>query len=162
MLAGTLLCHAGMREDKFVTFFPSYGAEMRGGTANCQVIISDNPIGSPVVNNPEILLSFNKPSYDKFSLKVKKEGIILVNADLFKPQKKTAVEILEIPANKLAEKCGSILALNVVMLGALISKKRIIELKSIIASIPEIFHGKKKHLRELNKNAVEAGFRYKL
>lgn len=160
MLAGTLLCHAGMREGKFVTFFPSYGAEIRGGTANCQVIISDNPVGSPVVNNPDILISFNKLSYNKFSSRVKKGGSILANTSLYKPEEQDDIEILGVPANNLAEKCGSILALNMVMLGALVSKKRILKLKSILNSIPEILTEKKKKLWEINRKAAEAGFSY--
>lgn len=158
MLAGTLLCHAGMREGKFVTFFPSYGAEMRGGTANCQVIISDNPIGSPMVSKPDILISFNKPSYDKFSSRVKKGGAILANTSLYTPAGRAGVEILEVPANNLAEKCGSALALNMVMLGAFVSKKSILEIESILSSIPEILTEKKKKLWEVNSKAARAGF----
>src|SRR3989339_2052550 len=88
MLAGTLICYAGMKENKFVTFFPSYGAEMRGGTANCQVIVSDEPIGAPIVYFPDILISFNKSSYDKFSPRIGEEGLVFVNSSLYKPSLK--------------------------------------------------------------------------
>ncbi|MFC2061764.1 2-oxoacid:acceptor oxidoreductase family protein [Elusimicrobiota bacterium] len=159
MLSGTLLCHAGMLENKFVTFFPSYGAEMRGGTANCQVIISDQTIGAPVVKNPDILVSFNKPSFSKFSSKVKSGGLILANSSLYQPEKISSIEIAEIPANDLAEQCGSVLVLNLVMLGALASKTGILKLESITQSVPEVL-SKKKNLWEINKKALEAGFDY--
>lgn len=160
MLAGTLLCHAGMRENKFVTFFPSYGAEIRGGTANCQVIISENPVGSPVVYNPDILISFNELSYKKFSVKVKKGGSIFVNTSLYTPELKNGLETIQIPASELAEKCGSSLVLNIIMVGALIAKNKIVELTSLIDSIPDVLTEKKKKLWELNKKAARVGFNY--
>lgn len=160
MLAGTLLCYAGIKEGRFVTSFPSYGAEMRGGTANCQVIISDCHIGTPIVYNPDTLISFNKLSFDRFYSKVKNGGIIFVNSSLHTPPKKDDTPIFEIPANNLAEECGSVLTLNIVMLGAFISKTALLKLESIIDSIPEVLTEKKKHLWQLNKKAAEAGFNY--
>jgi 2-oxoglutarate ferredoxin oxidoreductase subunit gamma len=160
MLAGTLLCYAGMKEDRFVTFFPSYGAEMRGGTANCQVIISEEPIGSPVVYNPDILISLNKPSYVKFSPRVNKNGFILANASLFDPVKPEGIKVIEIPASELAEKVGSGLVLNIVMIGALVSAIGLPGLESVIDSVGDVLAEKKRNLWNINKEAARTGFRY--
>ncbi|MCX5715629.1 MAG: 2-oxoacid:acceptor oxidoreductase family protein [Candidatus Omnitrophica bacterium] len=161
MFAGTLLCHAAMKEGKFVTSFPSYGAEIRGGIANCQVIISDEPIGAPVVYSPGVLIALNEPSFEKFSSRVKKGGFILANTSLYKPAKLSGIKIFEIPANEIAEKSGSILSVNIVMLGSLIAKTKLLKLESVINSIPEVLTDKKKPLWEPNKKALKAGFSYK-
>lgn len=160
MLAGTLLCYAGLKEDKSVTFFPSYGAEIRGGTANCQVIISDNPIGSPVVSIPDILVSFNKQSYDRFSPKVKFAGTIIANTSIFDPQTPEKINLIGIPANNIAEKCGASVFMNMVMIGALIKTTGILQLESAINSIPEVLSHKKKDLWEANGQAIKAGYNY--
>ncbi|MGM0441394.1 MAG: 2-oxoacid:acceptor oxidoreductase family protein [Elusimicrobiota bacterium] len=161
LFTGTLLCQAGMEEGKHVTFFPSYGAEMRGGTANCQVIISDSPIGSPAVASPHILLSFNKPSFLKFSDKVKENGIIAVNSSLFKPENLPAkVNTIKIPANELAEECGSHLVMNAIMLGALMENTRILKFSSLIKAVPALLTGKKKKFIKINKKALQKGKTY--
>ncbi len=158
LFTGSLLCQAGINEGKHVTFFPSYGAEMRGGTANCQVIISDSPIGSPVVETPHILLSFNKPSFLKFSKKLKNHGTALVNSSLFKPRQiPKKIDIVKIPANKLAEQCGSKLVMNVIMAGALIGKTKILDFESILQAIPLLLTGKKTEFRKINKKALLKG-----
>ena len=159
MLAGTVLCNAGMKQGKFVTFFPSYGAEMRGGTANCQVIISDELIGNPIVYKPDILLAFNKPSFDKFLPYVKDSGCIFVNSSLYKPEKINNIEIIEVPANNIAEECGSALVLNMVMLGAMAGNKNILDINNILEVIPEVLTESKKKFWDLNKQAVELGFK---
>ena len=158
MLAGTLLCNAGILEEKNVTFFPSYGAEMRGGTANCQVIVSDQPIGSPAVSRPNILICLNYPSWDRFSGKVAENGIIIANSSLVSPENpggKTGF----IPANNIAEECGSVLAANTVLLGAMSQICRTVSLDSIKKSIPNLMSGKKDKLIELNIRAAEEGYK---
>jgi 2-oxoglutarate ferredoxin oxidoreductase subunit gamma len=158
ILAGNILCYSSMKEDKYVTLVPSYGAEMRGGTANCQIIISDEYIGSPIVKDIDILLSFNKPSYDRFSSKVSKNGIIFANSSLYKPNSIADVGIVEIPGNELAAECGSILTLNMVMLGALVAKTKIIAKETLLNAIPEILTKRKEKFWEINKKALETGF----
>lgn len=160
MLAGTLLCYAGMREGKYVTFFPSYGAEIRGGTANCQVIISKEPIGAPVVYNPDILIALNKPSFERFLPKVIEGGTILANTSLYSAKSNGMAAILEIPSNNIAEDCGSVLASNIVMLGALAAKSDLIDINSLINSIPDVLTEKKRKLWDLNKKAANKGFSY--
>jgi len=159
MMAGTILCYAGISENKEVTFFPSYGAEMRGGTANCQVIISDSQVGSPVVTRPDILLSFNKPSFDKFLSRVKKDGIIFANTSLFEPET-SDIAVEKIPANSLAEECGSLLALNSVMIGALIRKTAPVKFESVAQALERVLKNKSREIIELNIKAAGTGFNY--
>ena len=158
MLAGTLLCYAGMKEKKNVTFFPSYGAEMRGGTANCQVIISDDPIGSPVFTSPETLLSFNRDSFKKFSPRMKPEGVILANTSLYAPEKIAGIKIYEITANDLAENTGSVLAANMIMLGAYIRIRNILKLESLVESVPGLLGKPKEKYWSINQKALEKGY----
>ncbi|MFH1414661.1 MAG: 2-oxoacid:acceptor oxidoreductase family protein [Elusimicrobiota bacterium] len=160
MFAGTILCHAGMREGRNVTFFPSYGAEIRGGTANCQVIISDEPIGSPIIDRADILISFNRPSYELFSPRINTDGTIFANTSLFEPEQLPGIKLICIPSNNIAEDCGSILSLNMVMLGALIGDHQTVDLESVTACIPDFFTGKKERFREINIKALKAGFDY--
>ncbi len=158
MLAGTLLCHAGMKASKEVTFFPSYGAEMRGGTANCKVIISDSTIGSPVFSEADILMSLNNPSFEKFYPAVRDGGIVFVNSSLFSVcAEDYNFEIIEIPANNIAEECGTVLAANLVMLGALVRKTGLLNLGALMQSVPGLLKGKK-DLWDINKKALEAGY----
>ena len=160
MLAGTLLCYAGISEGREVTFFPSYGAEMRGGTANCQVIISDSPIGSPVVSEPDILICLNAPSWDRFAVKTPEGGLIVANSSLVKNREKAAPgTAVYIPANNIAEECGSVLSANVVLLGAMSRLSGTVSIGSIKESIPPLMSGRKKGLAEINIRAAEAGYK---
>ena len=156
MLAGTLLCHAGMLEGKYVTFFPSYGAEMRGGTANCQVCLADEQVGSPVIYNPDILLCLNKPSFVKFSPRVTESGLIIANSSLFQPDRSLRTDIISINATEAAEKCGTALAANMVMLGALAGLTGICGIDSLKNSLGEVL-ASKKNLISLNAAALEEG-----
>ena len=158
LFTGALLAHAAMSEGKQVTLFPSYGAEIRGGVAKSQIIISDDPIGAPAVYHPDILLSLNKLSYEKFSPLVKNGGSIFVNTSIFQPVKREDVEFFEVPANALAEKSGSVLAANIVMLGALIAKKGILKGKSVEDAIPEMLKAKK-GFWDVNKKAFREGLK---
>ncbi len=159
MLSGNILCYGGMKEGKFVSFFPSYGAEMRGGTANCQIIISDEPIGSPVVDGPDILMAFNKPSYLKFSSKVRPHGTTILNSDLYTNENLLDNDI-EIPGNTLAAEAGSSLTLNTVMLGAMISASSAVDIKSIEKAIPEALGEKKRKFWDMNIKAMYLGFNH--
>jgi 2-oxoglutarate ferredoxin oxidoreductase subunit gamma len=157
MFLGNLLAQAGMIENKNVTFYPSYGAEIRGGTANCQVIISDDLIGAPIVSNLNILVALNEPSYKKFSPRVVKSGMIFANTSLFKPEEKQNIELVKIDANKVAEQCGSILSANMVMLGVLVSQTGILNKNSIIKSIDYMLSAKKKSMLDINVKAFNEG-----
>lgn len=160
MFAGTLLCDAAMREGRSITFFPTYGAEMRGGTAKCHIIISDEPIGAPIVYEPDMLIALNKESFGRYAASVKRGGAIFANTSLYEPFGKIAAEVLGVPANNIAERCGSVIVANIVMLGALVSKTGIVDGASVIGSIPEVLAGKKKEFCDINRKAFEAGAAY--
>jgi len=159
MLAGTLLCEAAMREAKFVTFFPSYGAEMRGGTANCQLIISDEPIGAPVIESPNILICLNTPSMHKFIYKLADSGSIILNSSLTGPEP-ISEDIYSIPANDLAIKAGSIRAANMVMLGAALAISAIVSVESLTETITDAFSLKRRDMSRINIKALTLGYEY--
>lgn len=157
LLIGKMLAYAGMMEGKEVSWLPSYGPEMRGGTANCTVVISDKPVGSPVVKSPHILVVLNRPSLDKFEPFVKKDGLLIINSSLIdKSAERKDIEVLYVKANDIAIKCGSPKAANMVALGALIGKTKILSIKSIEETIKETFSEKEK-LVNLNLKALLEG-----
>jgi len=162
MFAGTLLAHAAMDEGLNVTYFPSYGAEMRGGTANCTVIISDENIGSPVVTNPSTLLAMNEDSLERFASKVKKGGLIIVNSSLSKKEiAMDKVEVLKIPATELAEKLGDGRVANMVILGAYINRRKAVSLERTTESLRKVLGEERKELLKLNREALRKGEEYK-
>ena len=123
VLMGTLLSYSAMVEGKHTTFFPSYGAEMRGGTANCSVVVSDDEIASPVVNRPDCVVAMNIASLEKFESRVRPGGVIFVNSSLIKRKvERDDVEEIRIPANDIAEELGSPRAANMVILGGILKK----------------------------------------
>ena len=159
LLIGKMLAYAGMMEGKEVSWLPSYGPEMRGGTANCTVVISDEPVGSPVVKSPDILIVLNRPSLDKFEPYVKKNGLLIVNSSLIdKKAERSDINVLYVPANDLALKCGSPKAANMVALGALIGKTNLLKIQSIEETIKDTFSEKEK-LINLNLKAFEEGIK---
>lgn len=158
MLMGQLLAYSGMLENKHVTWIPSYGPEMRGGTANCSVIVSDEPIGSPIVNEPTVLVSMNRPSLDKFATGICPAGLLLINASLVDivPARKD-ITMYQIKANDIAADLGNPRVANIVMLGALIKATDIVSQDSVIQSLHKLF-ASKQHLIGLNERALQAGF----
>jgi len=162
MFAGTLLAHAAMEEGLNVTYFPSYGAEMRGGTANCTVIISDDNIGSPVVTNPSTLLAMNESSLQGFAPKVRRNGLIIVNSSLLKKEIGIGdIEVLEIPATELAERLGDKRVANMVILGAYIKRRKVVPLKRTIECLEKVLGEGREDLIELNKKALRKGEEYR-
>jgi len=155
--AGKFLADAALEEGKEVAWVPSYGPEMRGGTAYCTVVISDHPIGSPVVNNPTDLVAMNRPSLEKFEPTVKENGIIIVNSSLIpvRVERKDVVEIL-VPANDTAIKLGNNKGANMVILGAYVAATEIVKLETIIALMPKEF-ARKQQFVEVNIECVNAG-----
>ena len=158
MFAGTLLAHAAMEEGLNVTYFPSYGAEMRGGTANCAVIISVENIGSPVVTNPSALLAMNEGSLERFASKVKKGGLIIVNSSLSKKEMRIdGVEVSKIPATELAEKLGDSRVANMVILGAYINRRKVVSLERTMESLRKMLGEGRGDLLKLNREALRKG-----
>lgn len=162
MFAGTLLAHAAMIEDKFVTFFPSYGAEMRGGTTNCSVIISGTEIGSPIVVHPTTLIVLNKLSLDRFASKLKNNGLLILNSSLVEEEVKlNGAKVIEVPATELAEKLGNVRVANLVALGVYISQTKVISLTTALNSLKDILKANRKSFLEINQQALRTGFERK-
>ncbi|MDD2690075.1 MAG: 2-oxoacid:acceptor oxidoreductase family protein [Candidatus Omnitrophica bacterium] len=159
MLLGKILAEAGMRENKYVTWLPSYGAEVRGGTAHCAVIISDAEIGSPYINKADALIIMNQPSWNKFKNRIKNKGLSLVNSSLVLKSADRNAHISRHPFSDIAAKLGNIRVANVVALGCFITKKKIVGLKSIQKSILGLAGEGKKELVEINMRALEEGMK---
>jgi len=158
MLIGRLLAYAGMIEGKKVAWMPSYGPEMRGGTANCTVIISSNEIGSPIVSHPKILIAMNQPSLDKFEANVSEDGLIILNDSLIEREtKRNDVKVIKIPADDIADKLGNSRAANMVVLGACVEQAGIVKMETIFKALEEALAGRNKKLLELNKEALKQG-----
>lgn len=157
LLIGKVLAHAAMEEGFEVAWIPSYGPEMRGGTAYCTVVISDRPIGSPIIKNPMHLVAMNGPSLEKFAPTVKPGGIIFVNSSLIAfGADRTDVDELRVPAVEIAKDLGTVKAANIVALAAFVARSGIVALDTLKACVKEEF-GNKPKLIPLNMAAVEAG-----
>jgi len=161
LLIGRLLAYAGMIENKHVTWIPSYGPEMRGGTANCTVVISNNEIGSPITSIPDSVIVMNQPSLDKFEPIVKEKGLLIVNSEMItrKPKRKD-LDIVEIPINKIARNIGNEKVANMVALGAYIDKKQIVKKESIYKAMKKMLPERHQHLIPLNKKAINEGIKF--
>jgi Pyruvate:ferredoxin oxidoreductase and related 2-oxoacid:ferredoxin oxidoreductases, gamma subunit len=158
LLIGQFLAQSGMKEGKFVSWLPSYGPEMRGGTANCSVCISDKEIASPVITKASCVIAMNRPSLDKFEKTVRAGGLLLINSSLIDIKtSRDDVEAVYIPANELAEQLGSPQVANVVMLGAYLEKSNAVSIESVLDVIASKLGAKKAHLVEINKKALIAG-----
>ena len=158
LFAGKLLAYAAMHEGLEVTWFPSYGPEMRGGTANCTVIISDEEIGSPQVRNPKAAIVMNQPSLDKYEPLVQSGGYLIVNTSLVnRAAQRKDVHVLAIPGTQEAEKLGDKRLANMVLLGGLVQDAGFVPLKSVEAALKESSSEKQKNLLELNIKALKKG-----
>ncbi len=158
LFAGQVLAYAAMDAGHEVTWFPSYGPEMRGGTANCTVIIADEEIGSPLVAHPQILMALNAPSLDRFEPQVKPGGLIVANASLLQREvQRSDVQTLSLRANHVAESLGDRRMANMVMLGALLARWHGLTLAQVKAALKAHLPARKQHLLEANYQALEAG-----
>lgn len=159
LFAGQLLAYAGMDNGRHVTWIPSYGPEMRGGTANCTVIVSDEPIGAPIVARPDIALVFNQPSFAKYEPLVKPGGLLVVNSAIVTAvSTRQDIDVAYIPANRIAEELGTIKMLNMAMLGAMLAKRPILPLEAIEQTLVEHLPADKAHLIEGNRQVLRKGF----
>ncbi|MFZ5943424.1 MAG: 2-oxoacid:acceptor oxidoreductase family protein [Bacillota bacterium] len=161
MSMGQLLAYAGMLENKQVAWIPSYGPEMRGGTANCAVTISDEQISSPLVTEPSVCIVMNKPSLEKFEATIKTGGILFINTSLvdIKP-KRQDIKIYEIPANEIANEIGNSKVANMVMLGAVLEITKAVSTNSIIESLKKVLPVQRHNLIPLNASALEKGAQF--
>ena len=157
MMIGQLLCYAAMDYNKEALFLPHYGPEQRGGTANCSVTISDQPIFSPLVRQIDVLIAMNNPSLIKFESRVKSGGAILVNSSLCKHQvTRTDVEVVNVPADDIAAEIGSKKVANIVMLSAYAKKAHLFTEEEIINTVCKKL-GSKVEFLGMNKEAVRRG-----
>jgi len=160
ILAGKLLAQAGADSGLQVTWLPSYGPEMRGGTANCTVVLSDEPIGSPVVDNPTALVAMNLPSLDRFEKTVAEAGTILINSSLItRPTERKDLNVLKVPANDIAVSLGNARAANMVALGAIVKATAVVSLELIRTTMAEMLgHKGSAKLIAVNEQALSAGY----
>lgn len=159
LFAGQLLAYAGMDTGKHVTWIPSYGPEMRGGTANCTVIISDEPIGAPVVAQPDVAIALNKPSYDKYEPLVKPGGLLIVNSSIVSQESdRTDIETVYIAANAIAEEFGTVKMLNAVVLGTMLARRPVLRMEDVEQALVDHLPERKAHLLEANRNVLQRGY----
>lgn len=160
LLIGRLLTYAGMLAGKEVSWLPAYGPEMRGGTASCSVIISEEAVGSPIVARPSALVAMNKPSLDRFAPAVQAGGTIIINQSLIETTVDRAdVKAYAVPLNDLAQECGNARFANMIALGALIGATGMVSLDSIQSAFAKNF-AKKPEMIELNMQAVLRGVKF--
>ncbi|MBF4694349.1 2-oxoacid:acceptor oxidoreductase family protein [Fusibacter ferrireducens] len=159
MLIGQLISYAGMLEGKEVSWLPSYGPEMRGGTANCSVMVSERTIGSPVItNDATTAIVMNLPSLDKFESDITPKGNLIINSSLIeKKASRTDVATYYIPANEIAVEIGNSRVANMVMLGAYLELTKVVEIDSVMKALKKIFGDSKAHLLDVNRVALQKG-----
>jgi len=160
LFTGKILAYAAMLKGKKLSWLPSYGPEMRGGTANCHVIIDDNPIGSPIVTNPDVLIVMNRPSLDKFESTVTKDGYVFVDSSLVDREvKRDDVKCVYINATEIADSIGNKGLANMVMLGAVLKKTEVFTLEEIEETMKKSLPASKQSLVEANMKAVNEGYK---
>ncbi len=155
---GLNLAQAAMVDGKYVTYLPAYGAEVRGGTANCTVAISEEEIASPVASSPEFLVAMNRPSLVRFQNQIQSGGLFFINSSLTEATiSRGDIDIIEVPANDMAEDLGNIRCANMIMLGAFTKKSNVVSLSALFSGVENTFK-KKKKLIDINKEALTQGY----
>ena len=158
LFAGQVLAYAAMDNGKEVTWIPSYGPEMRGGTANCTVVIADEEIGSPIIRNPKAVLAMNQPSLEKYEPLVIENGILIINSSLVdQPINRTDLQCLLVPANEISESIGDKRMSTIVMVGALLTVIPVLTIESIEKTLQDHLPERHKRLLPMNFEALRAG-----
>ena len=162
MVIGNLLAYAAMMEGRHVTYLPVYGVEMRGGTANCTVVISSHQIGSPVVGRPQAAIVMNLPSLVKYEPLILPNGLLFINSSLIEPKEayRKDIEILPIPVNEMAIDNGSPKLANMVALGAFNEKAKLVQMTSLFESLEKVLDERYHHLIPSNIKAIEMGAKF--
>ncbi len=162
LFAGKFLAYKGLMEDLQVSWLPSYGPEMRGGTANCSVVLSDSPVGSPIITNPDVLVAMNLPSLQKFVDTVVPGGQIYVDSSLIDAKvERTDVEVFYIPATQMAKDAGMATLANMIIVGSLLENHPQLDFTGVDAVVNKLVPPKKAALIELNMKALTMGKEYK-
>ena len=158
LFAGKFLAYKGLLEGKQISWLPSYGPEMRGGTANCSVIISDTPIGSPIVSKPDVLLVMNLPSLDKYEDAVKPGGKIFVDSTLIERKvRRTDVDVYYVPATQMANQMNAPTLANMILTGKVIRESGAVETEGLDAALKKVVSAKHADLFDINMNAIKTG-----
>ena len=162
LFAGKLLAYKGMYDNKEISWLPSYGPEMRGGTANCSVIISDTPVGSPIVDAPDVLMVMNLPSLDKYENAVVKGGKIFVDSSFIERKVvREDVDAYYVPATKMAAEAGVPTLANMILLGKMLKETQVLDFEGLEGVFKKIVSAKRADLIDANLKALELGYNYK-
>ncbi|MCX5780699.1 MAG: 2-oxoacid:acceptor oxidoreductase family protein [Firmicutes bacterium] len=158
---GKFLTYAAMGAGKNVSWLPSYGAEMRGGTANCLVTIAEEEISSPLTDNPSMAIIMNRPSMDRFEEKVKPQGTLIINSSMVdRPPRRDDLSIYKLPVNQIADDMGNSGAANMILLGACLQKTNVVSVEQALELFEVIFKGKKESVIQRNREAFLLGVQY--
>ena len=158
LLIGQLIAYAGMYEGRNVSWLPSYGPEMRGGTANCSVVVSDDPIASPVLSMADCVIAMNTPSLEKFEANVNPGGKLFINSSIIeKKATRTDIDVYYVPCNEIADQLGNPKVLNMAMLGAFLEATNVVKVDSVLDALLYKLGEKKAKLIALNRQAIEMG-----
>jgi len=159
LFIGRALAFAGLARDVNVSFIPSYGPEMRGGTANCKVVVSDGEVGSPIVEEPDVLIAMNRPSLERFVDTVKPGGTVFVNSSLIENEvERGDIKAYRVPFNELAREAGAERVANLAALGAYVASQDFFTLEDMEGAVKEMVKGKRVELMEANLKALRAGY----
>ena len=159
LFAGQLLAYAGMDSGHHVTWIPSYGPEMRGGTAHCTVIISDSPIGAPIVARPDLAVVFNLPSFTKYEPLVKPGGLLVVNSGIVHSKSlRGDIDVVYVDANQIAETWGTPKMINMAVVGALLAQRAVLPLDAVAQALRDHLPQRKQHLLAQNLDVLQQGF----
>jgi len=162
LVIGNLLAYAAMKEGKHVTYLPVYGVEMRGGTANCTIVMSSNEIGSPVVGRPHAAIVMNLPSLIKYEPLLFPKGLLMINTSLIdlKEASRTDIELFPVPVNEVAIENGNPKLANMVALGAFVEKTKLVQMDSLFESLEKVLDERYHHLIPSNIKAIEIGAKH--
>ncbi len=162
LVIGNLLAYAAMTEGRYVTYLPVYGVEMRGGTANCTIVISSQQIGSPVVGRPRAAIVMNLPSLIKYEPSILPGGLLFINSSLIEPKEtyRKDIEILSIPINEIAIDHGNPKLANMIAIGAFNQKTKLVQMTSLFQSLENVLDQRYHHLIPSNIKGIEIGARF--
>ena len=159
LLAGTVLCYSALRENKNVTWLPSYGAEKRGGISYCAVVISDEEVLSPVIGRPPAIIALDNIGFDTYENTLAEEGLVILNTSLIiRDTKRKDAVVLKVPITEIARELGNVRIANMVAIGVYLGKTGVLKLESAISALDDIASSKYKDLILINKKALEKGF----
>ena len=159
MLCGKVLAQAAMSEGKFVTWLPAYGAEVRGGTAHCMVIISDEEIGSPYINKADTLIIMNQPSLTRFKNRLENKGLLIINSSMVDVE--VEIKALKFPFTDIAVELGNVKVANMIALGVYLGKKKVVSIKNILEVMKMMTPSGRADILKVNQEALDTGVKLK-